>query len=417
MVEMKDQQKNPRSSAQHQHNSKSPHNAEKQPLNDTTTFDDRYSNDVQFMASQVDNPALPTIQRQTMAKQLQHLVGNQQAQQLIQTKRLPDSPTMTLQRDDPVEVGIVEVPTHPGDISEIVTDTLRTTRGCLMNFQTALDNFETRITNDSGEEAAPKDPAMIALQQVGTFVLGQLRSQIASAVPGGSFANSIVSLGQSIEQAIVAERRRSVAATERNAAANFVIRIRSLINTTAVDLESTMTEDVISVRERYDQADSDGHRDAIRFHQELINSQVTQMLQTTFSTEAIFTRIVEAWINENQSPSGGQARVWINMDRGWTAREAYLAAPFGSRLAEQLEQQGSLDLINLHVPRTVQWFPFYGEDGGGLVRCMADIDVDNHVTNIRAMGIQSGSYLQEFTNLVSTTPIPPTTQVNGSRVQ
>lgn len=417
MYKMKDQQKSPRSSAHHQQKATPPHDAEKQSRSDTAMYDDRYGNDVQFMASQLDNPTLPSLQRQTMAKQLQQLVGNQQAQQLIQTKRV-NTDGLVLQRDDDVvPVEIVEVPAHPGDISELVTDTLRTTRGCLMNFRTALENFETRITAESGEEAAPRDPAMIALQQVGSFVLGQLRSQITSAVPGGSFANSLVGLGESIESAIVAERRRSAAATERNAAANFIIRIRSLINTTAVNLESTMTEDVISARERYDHAESDGQRQAIRTQQEMVNAQVTRMMQTTCSAEAIFTRIVEAWINETSSPSGGAARVWINMDRGWTAREAYLAAPFGSRLGEQLQQDGPLDLVNLHVPRTVQWFPFYGEEGGGLVRCMADIDVDNHVTNIRAMGVQSTRYLQEFVNLVSTTPIPPTTRVTGSRVE
>lgn len=377
---------------------------------------------------------LPTAHRQQTISQLQGVVGNQAVAQMIQAQR-EDSTASTAVRhkaadnvqlvqrqdtDQGIEVELIEVQSHPGNITELVTDTFRTARGCLMNFHTALENFETRITAESGEEAAPKDPAMIALQQVGTFVLNQLRGQIASAVPGGKIANDLVSLGQSIEAAIQAERRRSAAATDRNAAANFIIQMRTLINNAAVDLETNMTEDIIAVRSQYDSAGSDGQREAIRFTQELINQQITQMEQSTLSPEALFTHLVEAWINETQAPGGrGQpAHIVINLDREWNVREAYLAAPFGSRLAEQLERQGPLNVMDMDVPRKVQWFPFYDQEGGGLYRCFADIPAaGQQATNIGAMGIQSQQFLQEFVNLLGTKPIPEATKITGSRAE
>jgi len=357
---------------------------------------------------------------------LQRTIGNQAVIDLMASKQsnhaqsvqLKSKKDHLLQRDpDVVDVDIIEIEQHPGDITDIVTDTLRTARGCLMNFGTALENFETRITNDSGEEAAPKDPAMIAMKQVGTFVLGQLRGQIAGAVPGGKIASDLVGLGESIVKAIEAEKKRSKKAGDKNAAANFIIDMRSLINDAAVDVETNMTEDIVSVRNKYDNAKTDGERDAIRNYQELINSQVTSMEKTTFSSNALFTNMVESWINETSSKSGRPAHVVINLDADWNVFEAYLDAPFGSRLAEQLEKQGPLNVMELSVPRIVQWFPHHGEEGGGLVRCLADIDAEgSQAKNVRAMGIQSQRYVQRFVNLLSTKPIPETTTVNGNKV-
>ena len=358
---------------------------------------------------------------------LQRTIGNQAVMDLVTSRQATHEGNQynlnqindhVLQRDpNVIDVDIIEIEQHPGDITDIVTDTLRTARGCLMNFGTALENFETRITNDSGEEAAPKDPAMIAMKEVGTFVLGQLRGQIAGAVPGGKIANDLIGLGEKIGKAIEAEKKRSRNATDKNAAANFIIDMRSLINDAAVDIETNMTEDIVSVRNKYDNAETDGERKAIRNYQELINSNITSMEKSTFSSNALFTNIVEYWINETNSSTGKPARVFINLDADWNVREAYLDAPFGSRLAEQLEKQGPLNVMELSVPRVIQWFPHYGKEGGGLVRCLADMDAEGaQAKNVRAMGFQSQGYLQQFINLLSTQPIPETTTVNGNKV-
>lgn len=339
---------------------------------------------------------------------LQRSVGNDAVGHLMRRQAPP------VQRDDSViAVDLIEVPSRPLNISELVTDTFRTVRACLLNFNTALENFATRITAESGEEAAPKDPALFALSAVSRFAL----ESVTGLLPGGSVANDLVGLARDISESVQEERARSAAATDRNAAADFVIGVRRRINTVRSNMEANMTEDVSAARRRYEAAETEGERDAIRFHYEFRNSRAKALVTGSMTESALFVRLTEAWINEAQGESGRPAQVVIKLDRSWTTREAYLDAPFGSRLADELEQQGGLDVMQLSVPRRIVWFPHYDDEGGGLVSCFANVDAEGgSASGIGYRGIQSQRYLQEFVDLLSSRPIPASTRVTGLRV-
>ncbi len=385
---------------------------------------------IDSQAALLGDKRLTAGQRQAMTTMIGQTAGNKYLQRVMQkvnhkrreknnrpsSVQLNEGPgrLASLQRQD-VDVEILEIPEHTGTVEDIATDSIRTMRAMLANLHTAIENFQTAIASESQAEAAPKDATTIVLEQISNFALGQLRSFATGLVPGGRILNDLVSLGTNISGAIETERRRSAAAFDRNAAANFIIRIRTQISEANAIIESNMTEDIVAVRNRHANATSEGHRQAIRNHQEVLNQQITSRLESQFSVGALFTRITEIWINQSQAPGRShESRVYIKLGKDWNVIQAYLQAPFGSRLAEQLSNVGSLDLVNFNVPRVIIWYP-HSDQNDWITNVTANLSPDSRtLINLRS-NITGRRFVNQFMQNIRTRPIPDTTQISGSQ--
>lgn len=324
-----------------------------------------------------------------------------------------------IQRQDDnetIEVDIIEVPEHPGNVEQIALDSLRTIRAILGNLNTALNNFETAIANESQEEARPKDAMVMVMEEVAKFTLQQVMSQAASLVPGGSFAVNLTNLVADIGKKINDEQQRSSNAMARNEAANFIINIRNDIAESRTNLETFMTEEAIAVTERYNNA-SPERQEQIRFDLRLRNDQLTQLAHGAYSAEQLFIRITEVWIRNTSAPGRDhESRVFVKLDDNWDIIQVYIQAPFGSRLGEQIQNIDPMQIQDFNVPRVIIWYPLWNQ-GDHITNVAGDIPSEGGtLENLRA-NITGQSHIQDFLQLLRTQPIPHVENVSGSTTQ
>ena len=316
---------------------------------------------------------------------------------------------------EPISIEIVDAPAKKkGTIKDIVLDSLNTVEAMMNNYTGALENFETVVSNSSKEEAKLKDSSAIALEVVGKFVLDKAKSFAYDLMPGGKYAKEIIGLATSIGEAIEKEKKRSAAAMQENALKDFITGLRTKITEAESNLMAAKQDDAVEAQDKYDkkptQSEKDGYRDYIEYR----NHEITSVFQQFFSINALFTRITEAWINQTQAPGkGAPSMVYINMDKNWNVIGAYVDAPRGSRLAEQLLQTGGgdVELASLDVKRRITWFPAEGE-GSGLARVWADVNAAGQIEEIAAWHFGK-PYIEQFKALVSSKPVPATTKLTG----
>ena len=324
-----------------------------------------------------------------------------------------------VQRDGPgeIEVETIDVPKKKGSVKDIVLDSLNTIQGIIVNFRGALENFETVVTQSSQEEAIPKATGLIVLDEISKFAMDKVFKLATEVVPGGKVASDLLSLGKSIGEAIEKEKKRAATASESNALKNFIIALRKKLTSAESNVLASKQDDAVSAQQKYDGL-STGKRQTYRSYQELNNSILTKQ-HSTFSVDALFTLIAERWINQSKAPGKKYAaQVAISLDKDWKVINAYINAPRGSRLAEELLKSGGgeIDLTALDVPKHVTWFPLSGQEGAGLVRCFAFVSAKGKITKVGAWTM-GAPYLGKFLNLVTTKPIPKTVKLSGHKTQ
>jgi hypothetical protein len=341
-----------------------------------------------------------------LAHELTHVV--QQGGSSGQIQRQDDNET--------IEVDIIEVPEHPGNVEQIALDSLRTIRAILGNLNTALNNFETAIANESQEEARPKDAMVMVMEEVAKFTLQQVMSQAASLVPGGSFAVNLTNLVADIGKKINEEQQRSSNAMARNEAANFIINIRNDIAESRTNLETSMTEEAIAVSERYNNASPESQQQ-IRFDLRLKNDQLTQLAHGAYSAEQLFIRITEVWIRNTTAPGREhESRVYVKLDDNWDIIQVYIQAPFGSRLGEQIQNIDPMQIQDFNVPRVIIWYPLWNQ-GDRITNVAGDIPPEGGtLENLRA-NITGQNHIEDFLHLLRTEPIPHVGSISGSTTQ
>lgn len=310
----------------------------------------------------------------------------------------------------------VPVPRKRGSIKEIVMDTMGGFEGWMINYNGALENFETVVMQSSKEEAAPKSTGEIVLNEISEFVFREITDFGSKLVPGGKFVKKIIGLGENISSAIEKEKKRQVAASESNSLKSFITILRNIITTMRSTLSDVKVDDAISAHMHYKKQRSRRAKRNYRKKIVLLNKQVSTALYTDFSVDALFNRITEQWIASTKVPGKRQAaRVEITLDKGWNVINAYINAPRGSRLAEQLllTGGGKVNLSELGVPRIVTWFPQSEQEGAGLSRCWAYVSAEGKIIGDLHAWLHGKSFLNEFGKLIKTKPIPNTVKISG----
>lgn len=322
------------------------------------------------------------------------------------------APGGDIQRNDnAIEVVLIEVDTSrsAGTIAE---DNVNTVHAILLNYQAALQNFETVVNNSSASEAAPRDEGMIALETLGAFIQGKIVSGITGLVPGGSVANDIIGLGQGILSAIQSERDRSARSGESNTLMLFITQLRTQIGTSLSVLLTNKVEARDGAQAYHDGLDSDGARDGYRLSLALRNTRLTQSVSGDCGIGSLFTRIATGWIKSTQRSGGHEARVVIKLNRDWEVISAYIDAPRGDRLAEQIlaVNGGRMNLWEWDVPRYIEWLCLYPPER--LAWVTAEYNARGQGSNVGS-NMLGARHVGQFVQNLRDHQIPDTVMLTG----
>lgn len=313
----------------------------------------------------------------------------------------------TVQRDgnDSVDVEIVDVkPPVINTVSGLVEDNMNLQEVILDNFGTALENFQTIVNASSEKEAIPKKVGEIVLDEITKLVINEV---IDKSLEEFKPVKKIIELGKSIIEGVEKENKRSEEAKQSNELAKFIVEERTTIRKLTDEIKINKVTTRQLAQQKYDAiTDSGGKKayfDYLAFQNNLLRTDVAGK----FTPEALFTRITESWITANIK-GGTPSYVFIRLDKNWTIVKAYIHAPRGQRLAEQLLRNagGSFDVWSMHVPMTVEFFP---ED---LTWVTAIFDANGKSTEISS-NIYGQKYVPEFFQNIKSKGIPKTKVLEG----
>jgi hypothetical protein len=299
-------------------------------------------------------------------------------------------------------------------VKDIVLDTMNTTESIFVNYDGALDIFERVVDSSSKEEAAPKSTGLIVLEEVSKFAFKKVIDEITELVPGGKYVKDLIELSKSTLEAIEAEKKRSGKATEENSLKDFIVKMRKQIRTGWSQALQNKQDIAVEAQDVYDKK-STGDKEVYRRFLEVQNKLLTDQANSIFSINSLFTQISEGWINESKAPDKEYAaEVLIKLDKDWNVLSAYIDAPRGSRIAEELSNSGAqkVDLTSFDVPRHIMWYPLSDQEGGGLAWCEAQVDAKGHASQASANYFGS-SYFNQFIKLLGSKPIPESTKISG----
>ena len=313
---------------------------------------------------------------------------------------------------------IVPPPLKNLTIYEIVMDIMETIKGFPDNFLGALKNWIIVVTQKSKEEATPKEVGLIVIEEIGKFALDKAVDYVSSIVPGGKVAKALTSLVKSIGTAIENEKNRVEAATESNILKSFFVSLNTHFTTLHSSINAAKGNDAAAAREKYNHLHSEDEKRKYRERLVINNYMITNDLKTIYSVDALFQNISELWIRKTKMPGEKvYAQVRISLNEDWKVTDAYIDAPRGSRIAEQLLSggEGKFDLSRFRVPRLIRWFPVPGE-GSGLTRCWVHVSADGKFSGWGAT-LLGRPFLKKFLQLVTSKPIPQTVKLSGHKTK
>ncbi len=326
-------------------------------------------------------------------------------------------------------VEVVALPKKQQSIKGIVIDSLDAVEGMLQNYIIALANFETAVTYSSKEEADIKSVGVIVAGEVCKFITDKLKGYVTEllyelekmVLGEAKLLKDIFELTKAINEAIEKEQKRSAGAVESGTLGDFIFDLRSRLTTIekTLAIRGRKEEYGEAAEVRYRQLDSRA-REPYRVELALRKSRLLKALNSEFSAESLFRRIVEQWIRQTKAPGEKDegARLEISLDKDWQVISASINAPRGSRLAQRLLklQGGSIDLNELHVPRYITWFPLSDQKDSELVRCFARVSSEGIASEIGAW-VMGTAYLQKFVGLLRTKPLPRTAKLSGHKTE
>ncbi len=311
----------------------------------------------------------------------------------------------TLQKDDTVDVDIVDVkPPVVNTVSGLVEDNMNIQEAILDNLGTALENFETVVNASSEKEAIPKKVGEIVLDEITKLVINEI---IDKSLEEFKPVKKIIELGKSIIEGVEKENKRAEEAKQSNELAKFIVEERTNIRKMTDEIKINKVGTRQLAQARYDGTKDSGGKKAYFDFLAFQNSQLRNDIAGAFTPEALFAKISESWIMANVK-GGSPSYIFIRLDKGWTIVKAYIHAPRGQRLAEQLLRSagGNLDIWSMHVPMTVEFFP------ADLTWVTAQFDANGKSTEI-STNIFGQKYLPEFLQNMKDKGIPKTKVLEG----
>jgi hypothetical protein len=266
---------------------------------------------------------------------------------------------------DPIDVELITEDYGAWSIDKVGRYLSDQVLAAVVNARGALGMFSEVMEGPSSNEVA----ALQAASRATTSLLGALADNLArhaiEVVPGGRAVWSGITDLRTFAKAHAGVRGASgdaAAATEERAVTAFIVQ--------AIERVTEAERDVISNREPF-VAGVERHYSSLTeaeqstFHEQTFlaaRDAQQQVVSGPLSISAQFCTLSRAWMAEDErqtspvwSLSAGQ--LVITLSEAWEVEDAFLDAPRGDRIAEQLMalHGGSLNVRELAVPMIVQW--------------------------------------------------------------
>lgn len=326
--------------------------------------------------------------------QMQQTVGN------ASVARMLAPPKIMVQRDDLIDVDIVERPVSKLTEHGLVEDNINTVETIFDNYLLALDNFGFVVDHAAASEAIPKSVGSIVLEEVGKEVFDKVLSAGTKEVP---LLGDAVKLGLKIMEKVDEEQKKAEGNAISNALKNLVVEQRKQAGKAKGKVHTQRAEILQDADVRLAKMDPEVKK-AYRAQLEYSNANLTGMESGSHSIEGMFQAITEKWIAK--APKGGV--VQIALDKDWKAFGVHVKVPMGARLAEQLmkDSGGEFDLNSFKVKRHVVYKP------ADLTFVEMDFDAAGSGSNISA-NIYGKNHLQTFVDNMSKKGLPKTKVMTG----
>jgi hypothetical protein len=345
--------------------------------------------------------------------QLQRLAGNRAVESALSGR----GPLM-IQRDgaatNVVPVQVVEIPTSDLSYEELIEDNINVVDTMLDHYDRALGQFETAMTSASAKEAEKKGVGEIILTEVTKMVAEKITDLALEEFPG---AKTVYSSVKTLLEAIDKEEKRAAAAGYSHDLGVFVTTIRTQIG----KLRDEFKDGIVTIKHDAHKAQMGrvpGAREAARTGARLLNQSLRSQQAGAFSEAGLYQVMAEKWISGSVSGEGeGKTKGWvyIRLDKSWNVVNAFIHAPGGARLAEQMlrEEGGTVNLNEFKVRRQVDFWP------ESLTFVNVWIDEKGHSENVmqNILAQKNPAYLDTFIKKLSTVGIPPTSKLTGDEAE
>ena len=269
-------------------------------------------------------------------------------------------PAKEKEQDNSIEVGLVdgfdlgEQRSMPYD--RLLDHHFNLIEASLHNFRDALDNFESIAKAPSSKETIEEDKASIIFGEVAKHYKDHLGSYVLKVLPLGSELGEFLAFG-SWSEAIQKEKGRARTAGEDHVLMKYIVGTRKWIAAERSKLAKKAT--IIHSETTKHAARSDVEQALDRNDIMVANERLDQHVSAGAGTaQGHFSMIVVKWIEQTRIPGTQQkSQIRIRYDRDWNLMFAKLEAPRGERIAEELANNGPVDLQSMRVRRVIEWMP------------------------------------------------------------
>jgi hypothetical protein len=343
--------------------------------------------------------------------QLQRMAGNRAVEFALRGRG-----PLAVQRDGAgtsvVPIQVVEIPKSDLSYEELIEDNINVVDTMLDHYDRALGQFETAMRSASAKEAEKKGVGEILLTEVTKMVAEKITDLALEEFPG---AKTVYSSVKTLLDAIDKEEKRAAAAGYSHDLGVFVTTIRTQIG----KLRDAFKDGIVTIKHDAHKAQiarTAGAQSAARTEVRLLNQSLRAQAAGAFSEAGLYQVMAEKWISGSVSGEGkAKGWVYIRLDKGWNVSSAYIHAPGGARLAEQMlrEESGSVNLNDFKVRRQVDFMP---QD---LTSVSMWLDEKGHgsVIEQNLLAADNPAYYSTFVNKIRTVGIPPTTKLTGDEAE
>jgi len=312
-----------------------------------------------------------------------------------------------------------EVPeTTNKDAPGLVADNMNTMISTLVGFGGGLHEFSKVVESSTKKDTIPRDSVLIAMETVGKELGKHLLDNALSAFPvAGPILKALKDMIAGTYDAISTERKRAAGAAVSNALKDFFVTMNRVITGGQRALLREMEDQKAAAKKQVKSLDEKGQAEYIKRLLK-VNAKLTALDEQRYTAKSIFSMIAAEWIRGSESPENSEdAYVEIIMGTDWTVKKAFLHAPRGDRLAEQLTQDagGKFDITRFPVDRHIQWFPSESILGSLGARVTAD----NTITKVYSTSLNADAlwekYGQTFNDKIILDGLPKVVELDGSK--
>jgi hypothetical protein len=265
-----------------------------------------------------------------------------------------------------------ELKTDELSYEELVNTNIDTKLAILENEMIALAQFYIVIVSASKGETVARGAGEIALESLASFVFDSVIDGSIKEIPA---AKPVIGLSQDIFTSIKNEESRVKAATESYNLGQFVVKNSGLLANLHSQLLSSRVPILHEKMNIYNSKPASWKKVAVIYEQ-AVRDRDTSALKTTHSFQGLFKYVTGEWISSYFSSSNVEftkGYMTINVDENWNAVGAYINAPGGQKIADELKLMSNnvVSLKNFRVPITLVFRGIYYLDiakDGSLTR-------------------------------------------------